>query len=280
MKAKYTRQAKRRNRNFQRSTSILTLLIVIGIFLGARYMLARDEQRRHYNVEGDLTHVVMPDDIESRIVGYKGMTVSFNKHLHIPNWAAWELTRDEAQGDVPRHNKFARDEEVDGCPDPSDYRNSGYDRGHMAPAGDMKWDRDAMVETFYLTNIVPQNASLNQGAWRNIEEKCRARTQRDSVLYIVCGPVPGDEPIERIGTTGVAVPRRFFKVICAPYASEPYAIGFIMPNGKIAGGIAKTAVTVDEVEALTGYDFFSALPDSLENEIESKVNFDRWSRMK
>lgn len=280
MKARYTRQAKRRNRNFQGRTSILTLLLALGIFLCVRYMSAHGEQHRYREIEGDLTHVVMPESIESRIVDYKGMRVSFNKHLHIPNWAAWELTRDEAQGSVPRHNKFSRDASVDGCPDPADYRNSGYDRGHMAPAGDMKWDEQAMAETFNLTNIVPQSAALNQGSWRTVEELCRARTQRDSVLYIVCGPVPGDEPIERIGAIGVAVPRRFFKVICAPYSPTPYAIGFIMPNSKVAGGAAKTAVTVDEVEALTGYDFFSALPDSIENDIESRVNFDRWSRMK
>lgn len=280
MKAKYTRQAKRRRNRFQLRTSVVTLLLALGIFLGAHFLLARDNERRSQAVEGDLTYVVMPDSIESHIVDYKGMTISFNKQLHIPNWAAWDLTRDESQGTVARHNKFSRDYDVDGCPDPSDYRNAGYDRGHMAPAGDMKWDQQAMIETFNLTNIVPQSSALNQGAWRIVEEKCRARTERDSVLYIVCGPVPGEEPIEYIGANRVAVPRRFFKVICAPYSPTPYAIGFIMPNAKVQGGAATTAVTVDEVEALTGYDFFSALPDSLENEIESHVNFTRWSRLR
>lgn len=280
MKAKYTRQAKRRQRRFQLGTAIATLLLTLGIFLGAHYMLARDEQRRSDVLEGDLTYVAMPDSTDCRIVGYKGMKISFNERLHIPNWAAWDLTREKAQGTVERHNKFSRDYEVAGCPDPSDYRDAGYDRGHMVPAGDMKWDRQAMIETFNLTNIVPQSAELNQGAWRIVEEKCRARTARDSVLYIVCGPVSCEEPIEYIGACGVAVPRRFFKVICAPYSPTPYAIGFIMPNSKVNGGAFAAAVTVDEVEALTGYDFFSALPDSLENEIESRVNFDRWSRMR
>ena len=99
----------------------------------------------------------------------------------------------------------------------------------------------------------------------------------DSVLYIVCGPVLTDELTERIGATGVAVPQRFFKVIVAPYADPPRGIGFIMPNGAVKGGMQQAACSIDEVEAITGLDFFAALPDTIENAVERQCNFNQWS---
>ncbi len=150
----------------------------------------------------------------------------------------------------------------------------------MAPAGDMKWSPETMRESFLLTNICPQAGELNRGAWKKLEEKCRQRAIADSAVVIVCGPVfiPG-EGIERIGTTGVAVPRKFFKVILSPYTDPPSAIGFIMPNSYVKGGMQTHAVSVDSVEALTGHDFFTALPDDVETTVEAQCDFNRWSRM-
>ena len=211
------------------------------------------------------------------LVDYTGMNISFNPKAHVPNWVAWELTRDEALGTVPRQQKFSADESVPGCADPWDYSYSGYDRGHMAPAGDMKWDKRAMNESFYMTNICPQANSLNSGAWRTLEEKCRVWAQVDSAIVIVAGPVLTDKLTETIGDSRVVVPKRFFKVVLSPYSNPPRGIGFIMNNGKVAGGMQKAAVTIDEVEAVTGHDFFSALPDDVEAAVESECNFNYWS---
>ena len=276
----YTRQAQARRARRSMRWAMLLLVAAGAVFIAAKIMAQRHKDRAAIRDIENLTYVKTPSGINEQIVEYKGMTVSFNPDLHIPNWVAWELTADEAAGSEPRYNKFAADPDVEGCPAPDDYRNSGYDKGHMAPAGDMKWDNEAMRQTFYLTNIVPQDGALNRGTWKNIEEKCRARAARDSAVVIVCGPVPGEKPREYIGNGKVAVPRRFFKVILSPYAATPQAIGFVMDNGKVAGGMQAAAVTVDHVEAITGYDFFSALPDSMENALESTVNFNRWSRLK
>lgn len=243
-------------------------------------MLARNSRHPGFQSTGDLTYVRTNSNLSENIINYDGMTVSFNPDLHIPNWVAWELTAEEATGTEPRYDKFYYDPNVEGCATPEDYVHSGYDRGHMAPAGDMKWDKKAMEETFCMTNIVPQDGSLNRGTWKKIEEKCRARAAKDSAIIIVCGPVLTDKPREYIGSSRVAVPQRLFKVILAPWAETPYAIGFLMDNGAVPGGMQAAAVTVDEIEAVTGHDFFSALPDSLENKLESTVNFNRWSRMK
>lgn len=229
----------------------------------------------------DYSLVKVPDGVHQQLIEYPGFTVSFNPKHHVPNYVTWELTSQEAKASQhSRTNKFFSDTNVKGCPTDDDYRNSGYDRGHMAPAGDMKWDADAMKSSFVFTNMVPQSHDLNAGAWSNLEEKCRQWAERDSAIIIVCGPVLTDRMAKRIGETKVAVPKRFFKVVLAPYANPPRAIGFIMPNAKVPGGMQTAAVSVDSVEKVTGFDFFSVLPDDIENRIEAECNFPRWSRKK
>lgn len=225
-----------------------------------------------------LLKVMMPDTIPSIEKEYTGFTLSFNPQKHIPNWVAWELTDKETTGTVKRSNKFNNDPMVDGCPETYDYNFSGYQRGHMAPAGDMKWDKKAMDETFYLTNICPQLGTLNTGAWKNLEEKCRDWAQTFGSIFIVCGPVLTDNIREYIGDQRIAVPKRFFKVIIAPQARQ--GIGFVMNNGRVEGGMQKAAMSIDQVEEITGYDFFSELPDDLENEIEAQNNFHKWSTIR
>ncbi len=227
--------------------------------------------------EGSLLQVTTPTDLDQQLLEYTGFLISFNTTRHIPNWVSWELTADEARGSEPRNNTFMADPAVPGSADPKDYRHSGFDRGHMAPAGDMKWSEQAMKESFFMTNICPQDNKLNTGAWRRLEESCRRWAIRDSAIVIVCGPVPTD-PVElKIGTNQVWVPKRFFKAVISPYANPPRGIAFIMPNSYVKGGIQNTAVPIDEVERITGYDLFPALPDDIETQIESQCNFNQWS---
>ena len=228
----------------------------------------------------NLTDVATNPSLAQIPVSYKGMDISFNPEMHLPNWVAWELTADETKGQVPRYEKFLQDASVEGCPSPWDYSNSGYTRGHMAPAGDMKWDEEAMKETFFMTNICPQAHSLNNGAWLRLEEKCRQWAVNDGSIIIVCGPVLTDSLRGRIGETGVAVPDSFFKVILSPNANPMRGIGFIMNNGAVPGGMQKAAVSIREVERITGHDFFSALPDSIENIVENQCDFPYWSTLK
>lgn len=215
--------------------------------------------------------------LPEQLVTYPGMDISYNPAAHEPNWVAWELTDAETTGTESRSNKFYSDPDVEGCAETYDYSYSGYDRGHMAPAGDMKWSAEAMNSSFSLANICPQAKSLNTGAWKRLEEKCRKWAAIDGSLIIICGPVLTDEPIERIGETGVVVPRRFFKVILAPKVEPMRGIAFIMPNDKVPGGMQATAVSIDEVERVTGHDFFASLPDDIENAVESQCDFNAWS---
>lgn len=227
---------------------------------------------------GELMKVSLPENTPNQLIPYTGFVVGFNPEHHIPNYVAWELLATETDGPIPRAKKFTTDTDAPGCPTTDDYRNSGFDRGHMAPAGDMKWDSRAMDACFMLTNICPQDKKLNSGSWAKLEEKCRAWARRDSSLIIVCGPVLSDRLTRTIGENKVTVPERFFKVILAPYADPPRAIAFIMPNSQVAGGMQAAVTTVDNVEAITGLDFFSALPEDLEAEVESKSSFPIWEK--
>jgi len=212
-----------------------------------------------------------------QIITHAGYTVSYNPEWHIPNWVSYELTRDETEGKLDRSDDFEVDPKVKGvCPSNEDYKRSGYDRGHMAPAADMKWNSTVMKECFYYSNMCPQKHSLNAGRWKTLEEKVRDWAQQDSAIVIVCGPIV-DKGYNTIGNARVAVPQRFFKVILAPFLKKPRAIGFIMKNEKEELPLSSYVVSVDRVEKITGLDFFSALPDDVENSIESSNSTYGWN---
>lgn len=267
----------------------LAILLFVGLVAVVSYLVATAkpadatlaETNSQIAISAEqLLQVENPKGLKEELLTYTAMNISFNRNTHQPNWVAWELLASEVEGESGREPSFHVDENVYGCATPEDYRHTGFDRGHMAPAGDMKWHKQAMRESFYMTNICPQSPDLNRGAWKKLEEKCRQRAAVDSSLIVICGPIfDKSGPSARIGASSVAVPSRFFKVILAPFSENPWAIGFIMPNEYVAGGMQKAAVTVDEVEAITGYDFFSALPDSIETEVESHCNFQAFSRI-
>lgn len=228
-----------------------------------------------HNGSEKLMRISSPATMEEQIVEYSGFTVSFNPGLRIPNYVVYELTRNETEGDVARASSFDRDTEVEGCPVPSDYTRSGYDRGHMAPAADMKWDYDAMHESFYMTNICPQNHSLNGGGWKRLEEKIRDWAERDSALIVVTGPIT--EPGHKTLKSGVAVPQKFFKAILAPYAKPVRGIAFIYRNEGGQKVIERQMVSIDSVESATGLDLFYELPDDIENRIEKSSDYNEWN---
>ncbi len=263
---------------------LITLFLVVKVSANSCSRTNRGEASansvglKHYDdleIAKDLNAASRPNSV---MKSYEGFTVSFNPDNHTPEWVGWELLGEETDGGSSRYNKFWHDDEIEGCAFTEDYRNSGYDRGHICPAADQKWSEMAMKECFVMTNIAPQAHDLNAGAWSTLEKKERLWAQRDSALVIVAGPVYKPEDRERIGETGVRVPSAFFKVLLAPYVDSPRAIGFLYPNMKSPGNMENYACTVDEIEQLTGFDFFSNLPDSIENYVESHKRFKEWNQ--
>lgn len=229
------------------------------------------------SVLDSLTVVVTPDSLSAVLLQRVGYVVSYNPEMRIPNWVAWHLTPQRLEGSASRKgHPFQTDEDI---PEPRvdtyDYMRSGYDRGHMCPAADNKWDAEAMRQSFLLTNICPQNHNLNAGDWNEMEMQCRAWAKNWGGVYIVCGPLLYRCQHKRIGEHKVVVPEAFFKVVLC-LKGTPKAIGFIYKNEKGNRPKGDYVNTIDEVERLTGFDFFSALPDSLENKIEATANLEDW----
>ena len=210
------------------------------------------------------------------ILRKKSYVVSYNQDTRMPNWVAWQLTAEHTDGELKRMNNFHEEEN---CPRPratlQDYKGSGWSRGHMCPAGDNKWSRDAMYDSFSLVNVCPQDSKLNSGVWNSLEMDCRQWARQYGEVYIVCGPVLMKRQHETIGPNKVVVPEAFFKVVLC-MVGKPKAFGVVVRNNE---GTKKRDLyynSVDDVERLTGLDFFPSLPDDIEKVVEAEVNMDEW----
>lgn len=222
-----------------------------------------------------------------QIIERKTYTVSYNKDTRHPNWSAWTLTRETAEGPYKRKDlgikgDYLEDEDnIKGRQRHADWKGTpGYDHGHMCPSGDNKGDLEAMRQTFYLSNMCVQKSELNQGTWENLESTCRSWAKKYGRIYIVCGPIFSTTPMRKIGDKErLFVPDAFFKVVLR-MEGEPQALGFIYQNETPLEGdrLESHVVAVDEVEAITGLDFFSTLPDDLENTIEAHSEIRNWKK--
>lgn len=222
---------------------------------------------------------VCPKSCTEQVIRHKGYTVSYNSDYRVANWVAYELTSQEAKSNAAeRSNKFVRDPMVKGASaENGDYTRTGYDRGHLAPAGDMKWSAQAMRESFYLSNITPQKPGLNRGVWKDLEEQCRMWAADNGKLLIATGPVLTPD-LKRLGKNRVAIPKKFYKVICMIQDNKYEAVGFIFENKDYGKTSLRTLmVPVDSVERLTQIDFFASMPDSIEDRMEATVNQKAWS---
>jgi len=223
---------------------------------------------------------LMPNNkksVQSKVLRRKGYVTSYNGNTKLPNWTMWYLTKSHTYGSSQRSSaKFHEDFEVPAPrADNNDYYNSRYDRGHMCPAGDNKWDPTAMNDCFLFTNMCPQNHNLNTGAWNDLEITCRAWARRYGLIYIVCGPLLSNGSHKTVGPHKVVVPEKFYKVVLR-LGDKPAALGFIYDNQSAKRGIEHYVVSVDEVERLTGLDFFPGLIDRIENTVEAKASLDDW----
>lgn len=217
-----------------------------------------------------------PNKISEQILRRTSYIVSYNKETKNPNWVAWKLTAEHTDGVYPRLKNFHEESEVlEPRATPQDYRGSGWSRGHMCPAGDNKWSREAMYDSFSLVNVCPQNSKLNSGVWNCIETDCRRWARQYGEVYIVCGPVFMNKKHETIGPNVVMVPEAFFKVVLC-LMGDPKALGIVVRNTE---GTKKKDLyynTVDQVEQITGYDFFPSLPDDIENKVEAQADINDW----
>lgn len=282
------RKKNKKQKNSKNQLMLLIVLIICGIVTAYQTINSKEDAADSkptataaqstifQSSDAYIKQTTAPDTPEI-LLQHTGYLVSYNSKTRIANWVAWKLIPERLEGNTGRTDNFRPDP---GLPQEKavttqDYKGSGWDRGHLCPAGDNKWSRQAMIESFYMTNICPQHHNLNRGDWNELEQKCRKWVKKDSCLYIVAGPIFYNRKPQTIGEHKVAVPDAFFKVILSVH-KKPKAIGFIYKNNEGNNPLDAYVNTVDEVERITGIDFFPALPDDIERAVEASYNLKDW----
>ncbi len=218
-------------------------------------------------------------DHKGDILCRKGYLLAHDPKRKTPIWVAEHLTHERASASLDRSDDFRPDPDLkkDSRAELSDYKDSGYDRGHMAPAGDMRWDEQAMSESFYLSNMIPQvGVGMNRGIWKDLEEKVRLWALERMELYIYTGPIYAEgNKSKTIGGNKVGVPSHIYKIIFDPVKVE--AIAYIMPNKKLnSKDMPNYVVSVREVEKKTGLNFLSILNQSVQDMVEAEKAVGGW----
>lgn len=217
---------------------------------------------------------LLPASTTHQIVRHSYYTLSYSEKDEQAEWVYYELTSDMVRGKQKRTDDYRPDEKVTTISAQlEDYRGSGYDRGHLCPAGDMKLNYESMTESFFLSNMSPQKKEFNDGIWNDLENKVRSWTIAKGKLYVVTAGVL-TQNLGKIGPDRVTVPKYFYKILYDPRYEK--MIAFLLLNSNSNKPLSDFVVTVDYVESLTGIDFFPELPDSLENRLESQKDLLGW----
>lgn len=211
-----------------------------------------------------------------RIINREGYAIGYSYKHKQPLWVSYILTADEVKNKKSkRTDDFRSDWRLFGrSAQPEDYKGSDYDRGHLAPAADMGWSSKTMSQSFLMSNMSPQCAELNRGAWRELEEKVREYAVKHKYICVITGPIFKNANRKHIGNSSVTVPDSYYKVIYAP--EHGYMAGFIMPNDTCDSDLSHYAVTVDEVEVATQMEFFMNAAPNIRKEHKNKIDRDFW----
>lgn len=202
----------------------------------------------------------------------------YNSHYRLSRWTSYSLDTEMLAGDIPRSNKFKKDPLLlneNEITYPDDYKNTKMDRGHLVPAADMRMDTNSMHESFYMTNIAPQEPGFNRGIWKRVENQVRRLVNLEEKLIIISGPIfEFKKSIE--SSKHLYIPQYFYKIIFKNDPLHPKMIAFLMKNEKNNKHIEEFVVSVDEIEKRTGIDFFTNLDDKIEANLESTIDPWNW----
>lgn len=237
----------------------------------------------NYTWKYDTAALTIPEKLElpefknnQNITYHSGFTLCYNKTHEQSTWVAYQLTAAETQGTAQRSNKFKPDPKVKGgTATDADYKQSGYDRGHLAPAADMSWSETAIQESFYYSNMSPQVPSFNRGIWKKLEEQVRDWAVQFDEIYVATGPVL-TTGLPYIGANKVSVPSLYYKALLVYGNKGKQAIAFVLPNEASQQPLNNYLITIDSLENLTGINFFAALQDDEEALIEANVHAPLW----
>ncbi|CAM1339282.1 DNA/RNA non-specific endonuclease [Tenacibaculum aestuarii] len=263
------------------SRKIKVVITIVALLVG--YWL---QQKDSHTSSLDLTQTAnntsnnfnyFPTSTTGAIIKHNGYQLSYSEQHEQAEWVAYTLDKSDIVYTNYKRPFFIEDPKVKTkSADWRNYKKSGYDKGHLCPAGDRRASQKAHDETFYTSNISPQNHEFNAGIWNKLEQKTRYWAKKYNHLYVVTGGVL--EPnLKTIGKENVSVPNYFYKVLLDYTEPEVKAIAFLLPHEDSNKPLSDFVVSIDELEQKTGIDFFPGLPDDLENKLEASANYKNWS---
>lgn len=211
-----------------------------------------------------------------QLVKHTLFSLSWNEGYELPSWVAYQLTPEQAKATGTFKEKFVEDPSVStGSASPKDYKNAGFIIGQLVPPEDMFTSPKAVEETFLMSNTVPQKPSFNKYVWKNLEKLIREWAKEGNTLYIVTGPVLTDAPFGTFGGNKISIATRYYKAVLDVTGER--AIAFIIRSNIATGAPKSFAISVDELEKITGIDFFPSLEDNLEEKTEASTDFSKWN---
>lgn len=260
--------------------TIYTLLLVssiVGFWVFENfYTLDTYSDPENTGLKTDIPPNFLPSSTTGAIVKHRYYSLSYNEPFEQAEWVAYVLKKSQLTRDQRKRPFFIEDPKVKTkSADWRNYKGSGYDRGHLCPAGDRRFSEQAYNETFYTSNISPQDRNFNAGIWNRLELQVRDWAGHYHELFVVTGGVlePG---LQEIGEEDVDVPRYYYKIIARGAQDNPKILAFLFLGKESTKPLRQFTVSVDEIEKRTGIDFFENLPDELEARLERDLAIGDW----
>ena len=265
--------------NRKKIYTLVAILIAVGIYFYEEYQKDR-EQEVVFDAgkipKKDTNTYYLPTSTTGQVVHHGGYSLSYSEPHEQAEWVAYELKKSHLVNTDFKRPYFEIDEAVKtGAAHWRNYKNSGYDRGHLCPAGDRKYAKALHDETFLTSNISPQKHEFNAGIWNRLEHKVRYWAKKYDGVYVVTGGVFTSN-MKTIGSENVAVPNRFYKVLLDNMDGKTKMLAFLLPHKDSNRPLYEYVVSVDEIEKLTGIDFFPQLDDKKEDELEASNSYKGW----
>jgi endonuclease G len=259
-----------RNRKF--IYTLISILFAVGFYFYDNYYTEEVSEDKNTS-----TSNFLPTSTTGEVAHHNFYSVSYHEDFEQAEWVAYELESSHIKSGNFKRPYFVEDPLIKTkSASYRNYKNSGYNKGHLCPAGDRKFSKEAFDETFLMSNVTPQTYQFNSGIWNRLEQKVRYWAKKHKKLYVVTGGIL--EPnLKTIGSEKVAVPKHFYKIILDYQEPEIKAIAFLMPHKNSEKGLYQFVVSIDEIEQKTGIDFFPELEDSIENKLESSTSYTKWN---
>ena len=260
--------------------TIIALIIAIAIYSYDYYLNSEEKLEsvtEGQSVKEDTNEYYLPTSTTNQIIHHQNYSLSYSEPHEQAEWVAYELKSSHLSSTNHKRPYFEIDKSVNtGAAHWRNYKKSGYDKGHLCPAGDRRFTKSAHDETFLTSNITPQEHKFNSGVWNRLEQKVRYWAKKNDGIFVVTGGIL-EADLNTIGDEDVSVPNQFYKVILDNTNGRIKMLAFLMDHEDSNSPLYKFVVSVDSIEALTGIDFFPELDDSVEKSLEASSSYKSWS---